>query len=291
MTSHGRRVWYAEMRVLLVVYDNDSYIHWFPIGLSYIAAVLKQHHIDVEIYNQDVHHYSDDNLTEHLNKNKFDIVGYSTIGGYYQYRKLLGISDAINKSKNRPFYILGGHGPSPEPDYFLKKTQADVIVMGEGEETIIELLDAIANHKPLSNVTIKASAMTGPGTIAAEHIEIAPMGWQWFPAEQRWPPEVCAAVGEGEKSDARAHCQRDRGDHQRAIDEAAQPPARGQRGWDESPQSFRRPSSELPQRRVKPRGQKERLPGGGQGTIWAPAARGVILPRAALACSRSENSP
>jgi anaerobic magnesium-protoporphyrin IX monomethyl ester cyclase len=28
------------MRILLVVYDNDSYIHWFPQGLAYIAAVL-----------------------------------------------------------------------------------------------------------------------------------------------------------------------------------------------------------------------------------------------------------
>ena len=29
------------MRILLVVYDNDSYIHWFPQGLAYIVAVLK----------------------------------------------------------------------------------------------------------------------------------------------------------------------------------------------------------------------------------------------------------
>ena len=29
------------MRVLLVVYDNDSYIHWFPQGLASVAAVLR----------------------------------------------------------------------------------------------------------------------------------------------------------------------------------------------------------------------------------------------------------
>lgn len=143
---------FKTVRVLLVVYDNDSHIHWFPIGLAYIAAVLKQNNIDVMIYNQDFHHYPDSYLTEYLNKNKFDVLGYSTIGGYYQYRKLLNLSDAINKSKLRPFYVLGGHGPAPEPEYFLKKTKADVIVIGEGEETIIELLATIANHKPLSNV-------------------------------------------------------------------------------------------------------------------------------------------
>ena len=44
------------MRVLLIVYDNDSYIHWFPQGMAYIAAVLRARQIDVTIYNQDVHH-------------------------------------------------------------------------------------------------------------------------------------------------------------------------------------------------------------------------------------------
>ncbi len=140
------------MRILLVVYDNDSYIHWFPQGLAYIVAVVKKDGYDVEIYNQDKFHYPDEHLTEYLDKNKFDIVGVSVIAGYYQYKKLLKISEAINKSKNRPFYIIGGHGPSPEPEFFLKKTQADVAVIGEGEITIVELLDAIANHKPFSTI-------------------------------------------------------------------------------------------------------------------------------------------
>lgn len=141
-----------KMKVLLVVYDNESYIHWFPQGLAYIASVLKNKGYYVEIYNQDVHHYPDEHLTEYLNKNRFDVIGVSVIAGYYQYRKLLKISDAINSSKHRPFYTLGGHGPSPEPEYFIKKTKADVIVIGEGEETIVELMEAIENHTSLRTI-------------------------------------------------------------------------------------------------------------------------------------------
>lgn len=140
------------MRVLLVVYDNDSYIHWFPQGLGYIAAVLRQHGHEVMIYNQDVHHYPIAHLTEYLNKNKFDVIGVNVIGGYYQYKKIIEISGSINSSKNRPFYILGGHGPSPEPEFYLKITQADTIVMGEGEATAVELLEQITNRSSLSNV-------------------------------------------------------------------------------------------------------------------------------------------
>ena len=140
------------MRILLVVYDNDSYIHWFPQGLASIAAVLVKNGHEVEIYSQDMNHYPDEHLTNYLNKNKFDMVGVSVIAGYYQYRKLLKISKAINKSKNRPYYVIGGHGPTPEPEYFLKKTKADVVVMGEGEVTVIELIEAIKGKRPFSSV-------------------------------------------------------------------------------------------------------------------------------------------
>ncbi|MFA4884204.1 MAG: radical SAM protein [Candidatus Margulisiibacteriota bacterium] len=140
------------MRVLLVVYDNDSYIHWFPQGLGYIAAVLLKAGHEVEIYSQDQHHYPESHLQAHLDKNRYDFIGVSVVGGYYQYRKLLKISEAINRAKNRPFYIIGGHGPSPEPEYFLKKTGADAVVIGEGERTIIELLEAVAQRLPLKEV-------------------------------------------------------------------------------------------------------------------------------------------
>ncbi len=140
------------MRVLLIVYDNGSYVPYFPQGTGYIAAALREAGIDVEIYSQDYHHYSEKDLTEYLDYNKFDAVGLGVIAGYYQYRKLLAISDAINKSRNRPYYILGGHRISHEPKFFLKKTQADVVVIGEGEETIVELLGAIENHRPLTEV-------------------------------------------------------------------------------------------------------------------------------------------
>ena len=71
------------MKILLVVYDKGSFINWFPQGLASIAAVLLKEGYDVEIYSQDKHHYSEDHLTDYLNKNKFDVIGVSVIAGYY----------------------------------------------------------------------------------------------------------------------------------------------------------------------------------------------------------------
>ncbi len=178
------------MRILLVVYDNDSYIHWFPQGLAYIAAVLRKENYDVEIYNQDFHHYPDGHLTSYLDQNKFDIVGVSIIAGYYQYKKLLAISNAIESSKQRPdHFVIGGHGPSPEPEFFLKKTGADIAVIGEGEETVLELFDALANHKPLDRIKGIAyrngmDVLTNPRRDLIKDIDSIPWpAYELFPME------------------------------------------------------------------------------------------------------------
>ena len=141
-----------KMKILLIVKDTAQYTNWFPQGLAYIAAVLLKEGYEVDIYNQDVHHYEDEHLTEYLNNNHFDVVGLSAIGGYYQYRKMIKISNAINNSRDRPFYIIGGHASSPDPEYFLKKTKADAVVMGEGEGAIVELIESLANKRSFSNV-------------------------------------------------------------------------------------------------------------------------------------------
>lgn len=140
------------MKILLIAYDNDSFLHWFPLGLGYVAAALRKAGHDVAIYQQDAGHLPEPHITAYLDEHRFDLVGIGVSGGYYQYRKLLKISEAVNKSRNRPVYVIGGHGPSPEPRYFLKKTGADVVVMGEGEETIVELCEAVENGSPRKDV-------------------------------------------------------------------------------------------------------------------------------------------
>jgi anaerobic magnesium-protoporphyrin IX monomethyl ester cyclase len=140
------------MRILLVIYDNQSYISYLPLGAAYLASALRNAGHRVCVYNQDVHHYADEHLTQYLDANRFDVVGLGVIAGYFQYRRLLSVSAAINASRQRPFYVLGGHGPSPDPAYFLRKTQADAVVLGEGEETAVELLDALAARTSLAEV-------------------------------------------------------------------------------------------------------------------------------------------
>jgi anaerobic magnesium-protoporphyrin IX monomethyl ester cyclase len=175
------------MRVLFVIYDNASYTHWFPHGMAYLAAVLRNNGHIVTIYNQDIHHYPDSHLTKFLDENVFDVIGVGIISGYYQYRKLLALAEAINNSKNRPFFIIGGHGPSPEPDFFLCKTHADVACIGEAEETIVELLAAVECRGTLKNIAGIAyregtATRINPRRLPVQNIDTIP-----FPAYDLFP--------------------------------------------------------------------------------------------------------
>jgi len=132
------------MRILLAVYDNDSYIHYFPQGIAYVAGALIAAGHEVEIWSQDIHHYPDADLTARLDGGDYDLIGIGLIAGYYQYRRILSLAKAVNRAKKRPFFVLGGHGPTPDPAYFMKITGADAVVMGEGELTIVDLTRALA---------------------------------------------------------------------------------------------------------------------------------------------------
>lgn len=144
------------MKTLFIVYDNGSYISQFPIGIAQLTAILEQNGYSIEIYQQDLHHYSEEHLTACLNANHFDIVGISFIGGYWQYQKAKAISAAIAAADKKPFYIIGGHGPAPEPEYFLKLLQADVVCIGEGESTILELYEILGRSLPPSQAELSA---------------------------------------------------------------------------------------------------------------------------------------
>lgn len=142
------------MKILMVVYDNGSHTAWFPQGLAYLSSAARNAGHEVSVYQQDIYHWPDSHLTNYLDIHDYDVVEVSIIGGYYQYQKLLRLSEAINASRNRCHfkYTIGGHGPAADPEYFLRKTGADVVGIGEGEITFVELLEAFEGKRALQSV-------------------------------------------------------------------------------------------------------------------------------------------
>jgi len=127
-------------RVLLIVHDLYQDDNLFPCGVGYLAGALKKAGALVTIYSQDIHHYSNEELAEFLLEDDFDLIGLGFLAGRFR-ETVLDLCKVINSCKKNGWLVLGGHGPSAIPEYVLDKTSADIIAIGESEETIVELLN------------------------------------------------------------------------------------------------------------------------------------------------------
>jgi len=141
------------MKILFIIPDYDHYISHFPSPIAYLISFINRNNdFDIFILNQDVYHFPDSYITDYINKNKIDITAISSMSGYYQYKRLSEICTAIRKSNHKSNLVLGGHGPSAEPAFYLKKTSADYVVLGEGEVAFQNLVNALSNNQSTKNI-------------------------------------------------------------------------------------------------------------------------------------------
>jgi len=126
--------------VLFIIHDLYQEDNHFPLGIGYMAAVLKREGVNVDVYCQDVFHYTNEELAELLKLNEYDLICVGFLAARFK-ETVVDLCSVINTHKKNAWLVLGGHGPSPIPEYVLKETNADIVVIGEAEETIVELLE------------------------------------------------------------------------------------------------------------------------------------------------------
>ncbi len=142
------------MRCLLVApqYVEKIGDHYdFPLGLAYVSASLKKSGAEVVCLNLN-HHGGDihELLGQAIRRHGIELF---CTGGlsvhYHKIKELLRIAKGIKKEI---ITIVGGGLISSEPHLMMEKLQIDFGVIGEGEETIIELVEAIRNKTALESV-------------------------------------------------------------------------------------------------------------------------------------------
>ncbi|MBN2121327.1 MAG: radical SAM protein [Candidatus Omnitrophica bacterium] len=149
------------MKVLLIVSHhrilNYGYISSedsdYPLGLGYVAAVieksLKPEFIDIvdfQLTSQTIESFKDQ-----LKRKQYDLVGISVATPTY--RPGLNLSKIVKETLPHSLLVVGGPFTGMNPGQMLEICpEVDVEFIGESEETIPELFDAVLNRKPLSGV-------------------------------------------------------------------------------------------------------------------------------------------
>lgn len=138
-------------KTLFVIHDLYQEDIHFPLGPAYLAAVLEQAGAKVDVFDQAAHHQANYDLAHYLDTTEWDIIGVSFLAARY-IETVKPLLDVISKHKKDAWLVVGGHGPSPIPEYVLNTTSVDIVAIGEAEETIVELLNSRINNKSLSKV-------------------------------------------------------------------------------------------------------------------------------------------
>ncbi len=122
----------------------------FPLGLSYITGAVRRAGYNLELLDLDKDRKTDAEIEEFLKNQDFDVVLLGCIvTGYKMVKELSAIIRKINK---QAVIVVGNSVADSIPSILLEKTEADIAVMGEGEITIVEVLDKLSQGQTLESV-------------------------------------------------------------------------------------------------------------------------------------------
>ncbi len=122
--------------------------HQHPINLLYLHGVLKDKGYRVGILDLEVEHHDDASLDRYLRERAPRVVGISVLTPFY------GSSLRISRLARQAGSVVvwGGSHPSAVPEETLANPEVDVVVRGEGEWTLAELLDRLGTGSSLAGV-------------------------------------------------------------------------------------------------------------------------------------------
>ena len=125
--------------------SDNSIFRFPPLGLGYIASVLKQNGFSVDIV--DCTFLSQKEALKRIVASKPNIIGIQSM--FSMKEKTLEMARLLRNECD--LLVAGGALPTTNPEAFLK--EFDVVVRGEGEQTMLELVDAFENDVDFASVS------------------------------------------------------------------------------------------------------------------------------------------
>jgi len=160
-----------------------------PITLAYLAASLEQAGIDVEFYDDVVHHGDQAALEARIRASRPDLVGISvvtgTVGGASRAASIVrGVDPGIK-------IVMGNIHADLYYEEFLRRGLADFVVHEEGEVTLVELARELTKASP-SLETVDGISFRQDGEVFRnktrpfiEDLDALPFpAWHLFPLEK-----------------------------------------------------------------------------------------------------------
>ena len=177
----------------------------FPLGLAYLAGVLEKDYevkiidaaaegfeneipVDVDLFRYGL---SPNQIKKRICDFTPDLVGVSCLFSM-QFRDVLDICRIVKEVNQEIITVVGGAHPSAVPEEVLTESYIDYVVIGEGERSLRELIEAIQGNLDISKIDGIAyknreekSILVNPKLNYIENLDYLP-----FPARHLFPMEI-----------------------------------------------------------------------------------------------------
>lgn len=161
-----------------VIFPRYKYISGdVPLGICYLASYLRENS-DAEIELIDTTFHKDKQVIKDLLlKNKYDIIGISTMSSMIE--DTIWIVEFIKKNHPSTFVIVGGPHPTILPDETINNPNVDAICLGEGEITFTEFVNNNGRPEGINGLWYKSGSeiIKNPPRMPIHDLDILP-----FPA-------------------------------------------------------------------------------------------------------------
>lgn len=121
-----------------------------PLGIAYMAGVLQENNIDVEILDASAEDMDFKDVEKELLKRKPDLVALTaltpTIG------RALETAQIVKETLPDSIVVMGGYHPTFNFIETLEDENVDIVIRGEGEYIMLNLVQALENQSSLHDV-------------------------------------------------------------------------------------------------------------------------------------------
>ncbi len=121
-----------------------------PLGVFYLAAYVRNHGFETDVLDAEAMDLSYDDVIKRLDSGGFGILGISTTTTAFH--RALELAEKVKESLSDIIIVVGGPHVSSQPASPMEFDVFDFAVRNEGEETLVELMQAIAGNEEYEKI-------------------------------------------------------------------------------------------------------------------------------------------
>jgi anaerobic magnesium-protoporphyrin IX monomethyl ester cyclase len=121
-----------------------------PVGLGYVVTAVKLAGIPFDVLDIDIGRYSDSYVERYIIDHRYDVIALGSISTHYRWVKWF-----VNMVKSHQpdcTVIVGNSVGGSIPEVMFQHSGVDIIIKGEGDVTIVEVLRALNEGRDIGHI-------------------------------------------------------------------------------------------------------------------------------------------